>query len=259
MNLRALRRHWDAYGRQDPFWAILSQPEKVQGRWDAQEFFRTGRDEIATVLSYLSSLGLTVGTNRALDFGCGVGRLTQALAGHFDEVVGIDIAPSMVELARLHDRTGRCRFVLNETDRLAGIASGTVDFVYSNIVLQHVEPRFTRRYLAEFVRVLRPGGLLVFQLPAELLPVALRGYKALVPEPVRAVWRRLRRSLEFPRMEGHGLPRDEVVAFLTSAGGDVVDVCEDGSAGPQWRGYRYCVRKPELQTARSDRGMEERA
>ena len=73
MNLRALRRHRDAYGRQDPFWAILSQPDKVQGRWDPQEFFRTGRDEIATVLSYLSSLGLTVGTSRALDFGCGVG------------------------------------------------------------------------------------------------------------------------------------------------------------------------------------------
>lgn len=245
MNLRALRRHWDAYGRQDPFWAILTHPDKVQGRWDAEEFFRTGRDEIATVLSYLSSLGLAAGKERALDFGCGAGRLTQGLAGHFDEVVGVDIAPSMLELARLHDRTGRCRFVLNQTDSLSGIASATFDFVYSNIVLQHVEPRFTRRYLAEFVRVLRPGGLLLFQLPVERVPAAPRGCKALLPEPLRALWRRMRLTLEFPRMEGHGLPRDEVVALLTSTGGDVVDVCDDGSAGAGWPSYRYCVRKPE--------------
>jgi SAM-dependent methyltransferase len=247
MNLRSLRRHWDAYGRQDPFWAILTQPDKVQGRWNADEFFRTGRDEIASVMSYISMLGLTVGTNRALDFGCGVGRLTQALASHFDEVVGIDIAPSMIELARAHDRTGHCRFVLNDTDSLPGIESGTFDFVYSNIVLQHMEPRFTRRYLAEFLRVLRPGGLLLFQLPAALVPVwppvARRGYKALVPEPVLAICRRLRLSVEFPRMEGHSLPRSEVVALLTSAGGDVLDVGDDESAGPQWRSYRYCVRR----------------
>ena len=244
MNLRSLRRHWDAYGRQDPFWAILSLPGKAQGRWDVQEFFRTGRDEIASVLSYLSSLGVTVGTKRALDFGCGVGRLTQALASHFDEVVGIDIAPSMIELARLHDRTGRCRFVLNETDRLPWLTSGSFDFVYSNIVLQHVEPRFTRRYLAEFLRLLRPEGILVFQLPAGLVPVARRGYKALLPEPLLAACRRLRRCLVFPRMEVHALARHEVFALLTSVGGEVVDVCEDSSVGPQWRSYRYCVRKP---------------
>ena len=189
-----------------PVWAILSQPDKAQGRWDAQEFLPHGARRDRDRLSYPSSLGLAVGTIRALDFPLWRGPPHQALAGHFDEVVGIDIAPSMIELARLHDRTGRCRFVLNETDRLAAIASGTVDFVYSNIVLQHVEPRFTRRYLAEFVRVLRPGGLLVFQLPAELVPVSLRGYKALVPEPVRAAWRRLRRCLEFPRMEATASP-----------------------------------------------------
>ena len=110
----------------------------------------------------------------------------------------------MIELARLHDRTGRCRFVLNETDRLPGIASGTFDFVYSNIVLQHVEPRFTRRYLAEFVRVLRPGGLLVFQLPAELVPVAPRGYKALVPEPGA---RGVAPAAPVPGVPPHGGPR----------------------------------------------------
>jgi len=40
-----------------------------------------------------------------------------------------------------------------------------VDFVYSRLVLQHIHPRYVRQYLAEFVRVLRNDGVLVFQLP----------------------------------------------------------------------------------------------
>ncbi len=36
---------------------------------------------------------------KALDFGCGVGRLTQALADYFNEVAGVDVSPTMVNKA----------------------------------------------------------------------------------------------------------------------------------------------------------------
>lgn len=243
MNLRALRRHWDAFARRDAFWAVLTDPDKTGNRWEADEFFRTGADEIRSVLAYLAGLGVDPPRGRALDFGCGVGRLTQALAGHFEEAVGVDIAPSMIELARSHDRTGRCRFVLNDGDSLRDLVSGSFDFVYSNIVLQHIEPRHTRRYLAEMLRVLRPGGILLFQLPAEPLAAARHGLKRFVPPPVLRACRWLRRLREFPRMEGYGIPRDEVLGILTEAGGTVVDVVSDASTGPAWRGFRYCVTK----------------
>ena len=43
----------------------------------------------------------------ALDFGCGIGRLSQALAEHFDQVYGVDISPKMIELARAAQSQGR--------------------------------------------------------------------------------------------------------------------------------------------------------
>ena len=42
--------------------------------------------------------------------------------------------------------------------------------VYSNIVLQHIHPHYSKQYLKEFLRVLKPGGMLVFQLPSEVVP-----------------------------------------------------------------------------------------
>jgi SAM-dependent methyltransferase len=56
--------------------------------------------------------------------------------------------------------------VLNTADDLRPFESGSFDLVYSRYVLQHLPGRaMVRSYLAEFIRVLRPGGLLVFQLP----------------------------------------------------------------------------------------------
>ena len=98
--LRQLQKNWDEFGKKDPLWAIITWPEKKGNKWEREEFFSTGRDEIDSVMAYLKSLHLEIARRRALDFGCGVGRLTQALARHFDSVVGVDIAPSMLRLAK---------------------------------------------------------------------------------------------------------------------------------------------------------------
>lgn len=54
---------------------------------------------------------------------------------------------------------------LNTSAGLDAFADETFDFIYTAHVLQHMEPRFARGYVREFVRVLRPGGVLVFQIP----------------------------------------------------------------------------------------------
>ena len=48
----------------------------------------------------LEDLGVTVSRGRALDFGCGAGRLTRALAARFESVVGVDVADAMLDKAR---------------------------------------------------------------------------------------------------------------------------------------------------------------
>ncbi len=173
MSLEEIARSWDAFGREDPLWAILTLPGKRNRRWDPEEFFQTGVEEVGRVLSLLESLGLPASRRRALDFGCGVGRLTQALARAFCEVDGVDVARSMVELAeRFNRHGGRCRFHLNAEPDLGLFPDGAFDLVYSSYVLQHVPPGLARGYVKEFLRVLSPGGVALFQLPAEPRPGA---------------------------------------------------------------------------------------
>lgn len=160
---------WEHAAQQDPLWAILSDPTKRDRQWDLSSFFEHGRREIALLESQLRSLGRYPRTGRALDFGCGVGRLAQALAASFAEVIGVDASPTMIRLAeRLNQHPGKVRYLLNTAPVLEGIASNSIDLLYTDIVLQHLEPARAIRYVADFMRVLAPGGIAVFQLPSRM-------------------------------------------------------------------------------------------
>jgi SAM-dependent methyltransferase len=183
------RHYWNRHAASDPLWAVCSFPDKAGGRWDLQEFMQSGEREIALLFHRLGQLGLTVTPGAALDFGCGVGRLSQALARRFDRVFGIDVSDGMIDLAaKLNRYDGRVKYFANTAPDLRHFESRAVHFVYSNIVLQHMEPSRIRIVLADLLRVLRPGGLLVFQLPshtesaaeAEIRPMPPAAYRARV-------------------------------------------------------------------------------
>ena len=169
MDLDHLQANWNTFGRVDPLWAILTDPTKKGNRWEVEAFFRTGERESEDIVTDARALGRPRRFVTALDFGCGIGRVTQALADHFDRCVGVDISPSMIARANQHNRhaTSRCRYQVNATDDLALFADAEFDLIYASRVLQHIEPRYTRNYLAEFIRVLRPGGLVIVDLPSE--------------------------------------------------------------------------------------------
>jgi len=168
MTLHALKRDWDDLAELDPLWSILSEADKRYGRWDVGRFFATGDAEIRAVLEHARTLGHPVRWEQALDFGCGVGRLTRAMAAHFTRCFGVDISTRMVALAREWNRDiPGCRFVVNDHEDLRLFADGDMDFIYSRIVLQHLSRRaHIKSYVSEFIRVLRSGGLLVFELPS---------------------------------------------------------------------------------------------
>jgi SAM-dependent methyltransferase len=167
MALEDLREVWEDWAREDPMWAILSVPGKTDRRWNPEEFFSTGRDEIRDVMATLTAKGIQVKTGRCLDFGCGVGRLTQGLAEFFSNCDGVDISPTMVEQARRWNKfPDRCHYHNNDRPDLSIFGDKSFDFIYSNIVLQHIEPEISQGYIREFVRLLSDDGLAVFQVPA---------------------------------------------------------------------------------------------
>jgi SAM-dependent methyltransferase len=160
-------RNWEGFARLDPMWAILSKPGTKGNRWEASDFFASGEAEFDTVISTLQRLGLPTTGRRALDFGCGIGRLTQAMCSRFELVTGVDVSPKMIELARAANRfDGRCTYVVNDRADLAVFADGHFDLVYCSRVLQHLGAKLARSYIAEFVRVVDRSGVGVFQIPA---------------------------------------------------------------------------------------------
>jgi SAM-dependent methyltransferase len=161
-----LSREWDDLARGDALWEVLSDPDRSDGRWELDEFFASGRREMEPTLERARELGRPERAGRALDFGCGVGRLTRALSGHFDECVGVDISTEMVEQARrLNSDRENCEFVVNVASDLGRFEDRSFDLVYSSKVLQHMASgELACAYIGEFLRVLHPGGIAIFQL-----------------------------------------------------------------------------------------------
>jgi SAM-dependent methyltransferase len=169
MELDELARHWDEFGKQDPLWAIRTEPDKRGGKWEIGEFFGSGQTHVDGLVVRLAELGLPT-RGAVLDFGCGVGRLTQAFADHYDEAWGVDIAPSMIEGAEAFNHHGsRVHYVVNERADLSCFEDEFFDLVFSVIVLQHMRPDLALGYVREFFRICKPGGAVVFQIPSHIL------------------------------------------------------------------------------------------
>jgi ubiquinone/menaquinone biosynthesis C-methylase UbiE len=211
---------------------VLSDPEHKFGRWDDREFFATGEREVAERLGTAAELGLPERHESALDFGCGLGRSARALGGRFGDCVGVDISDEMVTRAReLNADEPSLRFVLNHRPDLSIFGDRSFDLVYSSLVLQHLPTRdHVAAYLSELARVLREGGVLVFQLPSAA-PLRVR------LQPRRTAYRALRRLGLSPRflywrlglhpMSLLTLPRAEVQELLEAAGARLLRVHEE--------------------------------
>ena len=199
-----MRRMWNTRGRRHPIRSICT------GRFrglSVEAFFASGAWEIDRIFEYLEGLDLHPGTRRALDFGCGLGRLTQALAPRFQEVVGLDISDEMIRRAEALNRAAPAvRYLADSRGDPGVLPAGTFDFIVSDLVLQHIEPRSSRSYIAALVRLLAPEGVAVLQIPGS---VVRRG---LTP---RLVARRAGAT--------HGLDPREVRDLARDAGGTVVD------------------------------------
>ncbi|MBV8847099.1 MAG: class I SAM-dependent methyltransferase [Bryobacterales bacterium] len=236
--MRSQRDQWNELARTDPLWAILTDPEKRNGGWNEAEFFASGRNEAAGVMEQAAKFNAPSRRHCALDLGCGVGRATQAFCDYFDDVIGVDIAPAMIEAARAYNQYGkRCRYVLNASSNLRAFSDGAFDLVYSCITLQHLPRRHIRAYLAELIRIVHPQGLLVFQLPdryrnrKDWLTHTLYGF----------LMRTLLRRADV--MEMHGISKKRVTALLRANGAEVLAIAEDSMAGPKWLGWRYYARR----------------
>jgi SAM-dependent methyltransferase len=233
--IRKTKQDWEDLAQLDAVWAINTHPAYRFGQGDMSAFFRKGEIEVAAMMAHAERLGYPRHREAALDFGCGVGRLTRALSSYFQQCYGVDIAQTMVEKARvLNSSYSNCTFAVNEGEDLNAIPDAYFDLVYTSIVLQHQATQdAVKRYIGEFLRVLKNDGVLVFQLPRRLslrraLQLRRRLYTMLRDVGVSKTF--LYQRLNLNPMKTISLSEPQVYAFVTGIGGRILDSDREDSS-----------------------------
>lgn len=190
-NPEGMRSFWNSKADENPLWYIASNLE--YGSPDEQRFWSSGEEEVAAALAVA---GVSSGAV-AVDIGCGIGRLSRALASRFRRVEARDVSTRMVEMARERlGPLGNVGVAAVPGDGSLDLADGSADLVFSLQVFQHIpDRRVTLRYIAEAGRVLVPRGTFVFQLRSMLRPDPVIGPIELA---MRVVAERLRRVRKRP-------------------------------------------------------------
>ncbi|MCP5472248.1 MAG: bifunctional 2-polyprenyl-6-hydroxyphenol methylase/3-demethylubiquinol 3-O-methyltransferase UbiG [Sinobacteraceae bacterium] len=127
--------------------------------WDEHGEFRPLHRLNPLRLAYVAAR-CTLAGSRVADIGCGGGLLAEALAQRGANVTAIDLAPAMIQVARLHARAGAVQvdYRCESVESLAAAAAGEFDVVTCMEMLEHVPaPALTLQALAS---LLRPGGRL---------------------------------------------------------------------------------------------------
>jgi SAM-dependent methyltransferase len=190
-----MREFWDDRAREDPYYYVDNR--LAYGEPDLDVFWRGGEEVLDGVHA---RLGVEVTSDQdVVEIGCGVGRLTRALAGRAASVRALDVSGRMLAEARAQNPDlENVEWILGDGTSLAPIADASADVVHSYVVFQHIpDPEITLGYVREIGRVLRPGGWAAFQVSNDPTVHGPRGWR----EHARGAIGRL--TGRRPRGQGH--------------------------------------------------------
>jgi 2-polyprenyl-3-methyl-5-hydroxy-6-metoxy-1,4-benzoquinol methylase len=220
-------RAWEKYGDLDPYYGVLTDEKFRTSRLDGAaraEFFRSGEEHMQLMMDIIHRrLAPGFRPRRALDFGCGVGRLTIPLARICDEVVGVDVAEGMLrEAGRNCAVAGVTNVKLARSDDRLSQLTGSFDFLHSYIVFQHIPPRRGMSLLRSMLERLRPdgAGALHFTYARRASPArkAIHWLRKTVPLVNGMVNLCQGRAFTYPMMQMNAYDLDPIAALLDEHG-----------------------------------------
>lgn len=191
-------RQWNAFSRSDPSYYILTT---LEGRADYshEEFFASGEEFTRGTLARVDHI--LPSWRKALEIGCGIGRLTLPHARVFDAVVAVDVAREMLSgLSMEAEAQGIGNVIPVHAAHVAQhIEQESIDYAYSFLAFQHIAaPETIERYVELVARALVQGGVAQFQFDTRARSVAYHVRNLvpdnLLPRDQRLGIRRIRRS-----------------------------------------------------------------
>lgn len=229
--------YWEQIGTEAPHWSVLTQdrfrPDEIPRHKAA--FYATGNHDSTLVSDLLARHGMTPDElPLCVEYGCGVGRATLALANVFKRIIACDISAPHLALARKEAAARQVKNVAwHRGTQEQLMPRGRWNLWYSRLVLQHNPPPVMAHLLRLAFRGLAPGGVAIFQLPTHCI-----GYRF-------SIERYMTRPDE-PNMEMHVLPQATVFALAAEARLEILEVREDSSVGARtnWLSNLFVLRRP---------------
>ncbi|MBV9734534.1 MAG: class I SAM-dependent methyltransferase [Acidisphaera sp.] len=232
-----VNRHWTQLGIDDPYWSVLGSEDFRQETIEEtrEEFYETGQMEVDRLFSFAARSGIDLAARRTcFELGCGIARVTRALAPHFQHVYAADISAVHLEHARTAlaeaDITNVSLIRVTSLESIRSIRN--YDLFYSYISLQHNAPPVIAHILGTVLTNLNPGGVAFFQVPTYHLGYEFSAQTYLENEEDEA------------SMEMHVLPQEKVMDIIYGTGCKVLEVREDpGNNDPEGVSNAFFVQK----------------
>jgi 2-polyprenyl-3-methyl-5-hydroxy-6-metoxy-1,4-benzoquinol methylase len=215
---------WEHLGQTEPYWSVLTSDRYFIDAFHQSRdaFFATGEVEVQAFESTVARAGLSFPQNaRCLELGCGVGRVTAALAKRFHEVVAVDISQPHLDIAK--NELTQSRLARNidyqQLNQIRQISNfGKFDIIYTKIVLQHNTPPVINYLLRAMFQCLNLGGLALFQVPV---------YKAGYNFEILKFLNKNQNEL----MDMHYLPQVDLFKLIRDSGCFIQELREDDAIG----------------------------
>lgn len=144
---------------------------------------------------------------KALEIGCGMGRLLVPMSKIFGEIVGIDVSPEILRICRKHTKDiPNCKLYENNGWDISMFDDNYFDFCYSFVVFQHIpEKKVIINYIKEISRILKTGKIFRFQ---------IRGTPSLTPDSVDSTMN----GVSFTQNEIHIIAKENKFEILEEKG-----------------------------------------
>jgi SAM-dependent methyltransferase len=222
-----MREFWDARAREDALFFVDN--DLRYGDADEEQFWARGTEAVDVICD---ALGVELRpSDRVVEIGCGVGRLTRELAARAASVDAVDVSQEMLELAREYNPDlDTVRWIHGDGETLGAIRDGWADVCFSHVVFQHIpDPRITLGYVSEMGRILREGGWAAFQISNAPAIHRRRGLRERIETGLRSAVGRGPRGQTHPAWRGSAIDLDELWATASAAGMNVERTVGEGT------------------------------
>jgi SAM-dependent methyltransferase len=238
-----MREFWDDRARDDAFYAVDNRLTFRDP--DVDRFWAEGEKDLRELLE---SVGADVEpSDRVVEIGCGLGRLTRCIAARAKWVDAIDISAEMLErAAELNPELENVAWLRGDGLTLGVVEDASASLCVSHVVFQHApDPQITLGYVREMGRILADGGRAVFGLSNDFdlhVPWAPEGRLPRLRLFISQLRGHQQPGVRDPAWVGSAVDLDELRAVASEAGLEIERIANEGT--------QYCV----IRARRAERG-----